>query len=97
MRLDLPSTAIGKDWRPLENVVGPSASGTGFQASLFGLLGISIGMEEGMEINILGLNFELDLLDLAVEIPLFGRYEVWYLLCYLSIWVFMRKLKNKIE
>ncbi len=91
MGLDLPSTAIGKDWRPLEHSLGSSASGTGLQASLLGLLGTSIGLEEGLEINIFGLSFEMDVFDLALEIPLFGRYEVWYLLCYLVIWLSVRK------
>ena len=71
--LDLPSTAIGKDWRPIEKAVGLSASGTGVQASLFGLLGASVGYEEGLELNVLGLSFELDLFDLAVELPGVGR------------------------
>ncbi len=92
MGLDLPSTAIGKDWRPFDHALGASASGTGYQASLFGLLGTSVGFEEGLEVNILGLNFEFDLLDLAVEVPLFGRYGFWYLLSYLAAWPFIRKL-----
>ncbi len=71
--LDLPSTAIGKDWRPINKAVGFSASGTGLQASLFGLLGLSIGYEEGLELNVLGLSLELDLFDLAVELPGAGR------------------------
>lgn len=71
--LDLPSTAIGKDWRPIENGAGLSASGTGVQASLFGLLGASIGYEEGLELNVLGLSFELDIFDLAIELPGVGR------------------------
>lgn len=91
MGLDLPSTAIGKDWRPLEQALSSSASGTGLQASLFGLLGASIGVEEGLEINVLGLNFEIDFFDLALELPLFGRYEIWYLLCYLAIWFLVKK------
>lgn len=89
--LDLPSTAIGKDWRPLKQALGSSASGSGIQASLFGILGTSIGIEEGLEVNVLGLNFELDLFDLAMELPLFGRFEIWYLLCYLIIGFYARK------
>ena len=93
--LDLPSTAIGKDWRPLTNSLGSSASGTGVQASLYGLLGLSAGVEEGLEINAIGLNFELDVFDLALELPLLGRFESWYLLCYLVIWLGLRKwIKN---
>ncbi|TQV88091.1 DUF3750 domain-containing protein [Aliikangiella coralliicola] len=71
--LDLPSTAIGKDYREIKDVVGMSASGSGVQASLWGLLGITLGTEEGLELNILGLNFEFDLLDLAIELPGIGR------------------------
>jgi hypothetical protein len=73
LRLDLPSTAIGKDYREISEIVGMSASGTGIQASLWGLMGISVGLEEGLEINLLGLNFELDLFDLAIELPGIGR------------------------
>ena len=93
--LDLPSRAIGKDWRPLKNSFGYSASGTGFQVSLFGLLGTSIGFEEGLEVNVLGLSFELDLFDLAFELPLFGRYHIWYLLGYLfASYLVKKRLKT---
>ena len=96
MGLDLPATAIGKDWRPLAHSLGPSASGTGIQASLYGLLGTSVGSEEGLELNILGLNFELDLLDMALELPLFGRYEAGYLVCFILLWVLVRKWLKKV-
>jgi hypothetical protein len=73
LKLDLPSTAIGKDWRPLANTFGRSASGTGVQCSLYGLLGITAGYEEGIEVNIAGLSVELDLFDLNLELPGVGR------------------------
>ena len=50
--LDLPANAIGKDFRPLTAALGVSATGRGIQASLLGLLGISVGLEEGIEINL---------------------------------------------
>lgn len=71
--LDLPSTAIGKDYRAISDIVGLSPSGSGVQASIFGLLGLTLGVEEGLELNILGLSFELDLFDLAIELPGVGR------------------------
>lgn len=71
--LDLPATAIGKDYRPLTEIVGLSASGSGVQASLYGVFGFAMGYEEGLEMNLFGLNMELDLFDLAVELPGIGR------------------------
>lgn len=71
--LDLPATAIGKDWRPLAETVGWSASGSGVQLSIYGLLGATIGLEEGLEVNVLGLSVELDVFDLALELPSLGR------------------------
>lgn len=69
--LDLPATAIGKDYR--ENIAGITPSGTGVQFNFWGLLGLSAGYEEGLELNLFGLNFELDIFDLAVELPGIGR------------------------
>lgn len=71
--LDLPATAIGKDWRPLADAVGRSPSGTGLQASLWGLASVTLGWEEGLELGLLGLHLEVDLFDLAVELPGLGR------------------------
>lgn len=71
--LDLPSTAIGKDYLGLGSFAARSPSGTGFQVSLFGLLGVLIGIEEGIELNLLGLAVGVDPLDLALRLPGLGR------------------------
>lgn len=73
LRVDLPPTAIGKDFLPNGSLVAGAPSGTGVQISLFGLLGVLAGAEEGLEINILGLIFGIDPLDLAVKLPMAGR------------------------
>lgn len=73
LKLDLPPNAIGKDYRPLTNPVGLSSSGSGVQVELLGLLGVSVGLEEGLEFNVLGLNFGIDLNRPALRLPFFGR------------------------
>lgn len=73
LKLDLPPTAIGKDYLPDGQLLASTPSGTGFQFSLFGLLGFSLATEEGLEINILGLSTGIDPLDGAVKLPGIGR------------------------
>lgn len=73
LQLDLPSTAVGKDYRPVEDTFGWSASGSGLQISLLGLASLSVGIEEGVEANFLGINFEWDVFDMAIELPALGR------------------------
>jgi hypothetical protein len=73
LRLSLPSTAIGKDYLPNGSLVALSPSGTGAQFSLFGLLGVMAGWDDGLEVNILGLTLGVDPLGLAVKLPGLGR------------------------
>ncbi len=72
LALDLPPTAIGKDYLG-PKLVASAASGTGYQFSLFGLLGLTLAKEEGFEVNILGLTFGIDAMEPAVKLPFFGR------------------------
>ena len=72
MALDLPPTAIGKDYLG-EDIFASAPSGSGFQVSLFGLLGVMAAVEEGLEINLLGLTFGIDPKDLALKLPGIGR------------------------
>lgn len=70
--LDLPSTAIGKDWLD-HTLVDRTPSGTGWQVGLFGVLGVAVGLREGIELNLLGLNFGIDFDDASLRLPGFGR------------------------
>ena len=54
--LDLPSNAIGKDFLPGGALFAAAPSGSGFQMSLYGLAGFVLAVDEGLEINVLGLN-----------------------------------------
>ncbi|MDR1936092.1 MAG: DUF3750 domain-containing protein, partial [Candidatus Accumulibacter sp.] len=73
LKLDLPANAIGKDYRPIGDPLGLSPSGSGVQLSILGLLGASVGLQEGVEINILGLNIGLDLNSPGLRLPFVGR------------------------
>ena len=72
LRVDLPPTAIGKDYLGWQSV-NVTPSGTGGQANLLGLLGLSAGIEEGLEVNVLGLNFGVDPKSLSIKLPIVGR------------------------
>ena len=73
LRLDLPPTAIGKDYLGARPFAG-APSGTGWQISLFGLLGVLVGAEEGLEINLLGLTVGVDPSAPAIKLPGLGRF-----------------------
>ena len=71
--LDLPSNAIGKDFLPEGALFAKAPSGSGFQVSLYGLAGILLAAEEGLEVNVLGLNVGLDAAVPALKLPAIGR------------------------
>ena len=73
LKLDLPPTAIGKDYLEPNSLFAAAPSGTGYQVSVYGLAGLLASKEEGLEINLLGLTFGVDPLDLAVKLPGLGR------------------------
>lgn len=73
MRLDIPANAIGKDYRGWDSPVAMAPSGTGVQLSLLGVAGLTMGLEEGVEVNVLGLNLGIDFLRPALRVPGLGR------------------------
>ena len=68
--VDLPGTAIGKDFLG-DRIIGTPASGQGVQLSLAGLLGVTASGVEGLEVNVLGLAFGIG--PSGVKLPLIGR------------------------
>lgn len=73
LRVDLPPTAIGKDYLSGWNPVASSPSGTGFQVSVAGVAGVMLALEEGLEVNLLGLTFGIDVNPPALKLPGIGR------------------------
>ncbi|MFC0268912.1 DUF3750 domain-containing protein [Kushneria aurantia] len=77
----LPALAVGKDYliddsHPLGRFFAPAPSASGYQLSLYGVLGVLAARDEGLEFNLLGLVFGVDPLDLAIKLPGIGRLTV---------------------
>lgn len=77
LRVDLPPTAIGKDYLPAGALLADAPSGSGKQLSLGGLLGLTLAREEGLEVNLLGLSAGIDFAPLALRLPGLGRIDLW--------------------
>lgn len=71
--LALPPLAIGKDYLPPGEFVAPAPSGTGYQFSLGGIVGLTVARAEGLEVNLFGLVAGIDFRHPALELPGFGR------------------------
>jgi hypothetical protein len=70
LETDLPATAIGKDYIG-SDMVSSAPSGSGFQFSLRGLFGVAASGVDGLELNILSLNFGVS--PSGIKLPLIGR------------------------
>lgn len=75
LALDLPPTAIGKDYLG-NSMMALAPSGAGFQFSFYGLFGVLASDVEGVEINLLGLTFGIDPDPLAIKLPILGRVNL---------------------
>src|SRR6266478_5231258 len=70
---NLPSNAVGKDFLPGSALFASAPSGSGFQVSLYGLAGLLLAVDEGFELNVLGLNIGIDAAVPALKLPGIGR------------------------
>ena len=68
LHASLPSTSVGKDWRGWIGA-GVTSEGTGLQLET-PLIGLKIGLKEGIEIHVVGLSFGIDLWPPAIILPL---------------------------
>lgn len=73
LRLELPTTAIGKDYLAGDAWWMPTTAGHGWQFSIFGLLGVALA-SHGVEFNLLSLNFGLNFNPVALRIP--GKWPI---------------------
>ena len=74
LRLDLPPTAIGKDYLAAGALFARAPSGTGWQISLYGAFGVLVALREGVEFNLLGMTAGLRFWRPAVKLPGIGTW-----------------------
>jgi hypothetical protein len=72
LEAELPPTAIGKDYLG-DGWYAKTPSNTGYQVSLGGLLGVTLALDEGLELNLLGVVLGIDPQELAIKLPAVGR------------------------
>lgn len=69
-------TAMGKDFAGWPLFFGSPPSGSGVQLSVGGVLGVTVGWVEGLEINLLGLVAGIDVARPALKLPGWGRLDL---------------------
>ena len=74
MAIDLPPTAIGKDYS--DQFLAESPSNSGFILGYKGILSLMLSSEEGVEFNLGGAVYGIDLSPLAIKLPAVGRIEL---------------------
>ncbi len=75
--LAMPTDAIGKDFLPGNTFFAKAPSGTGYQFSLFGVLGVLLAQKEGIEINLFGLVYGIKFVPFSILLPGVGQVALW--------------------
>lgn len=76
LRLALPPNALGKDYLGPRTLFARAPSATGWQVSLWGVLGVTLARDEGFELNLLGFVVGIDPGSLALKLPGFGNISL---------------------
>jgi hypothetical protein len=69
LKLAMPSNAIGKDYLPGGALFAKAPSDSGYQFSFFGVLGLMLARDEGLEMNLLGFDLGVGLKPLELKLP----------------------------
>jgi len=72
----LPPNALGKDYVGNGVYLVPAPSGTGWQLSLYGVVGLTLAREEGLEVNLFGIVGGVNPLAATVSLPSLGRVDL---------------------
>ncbi|SDM07734.1 Protein of unknown function [Modicisalibacter muralis] len=72
LRVQLPALAVGKDYL-IDGPFAAAPSGSGYQFAVGGVIGILVALEEGIELNLLGLTLGVDFTKPALKLPGIGR------------------------
>lgn len=72
----LPPDAIGRNYLPGGRFFAVDADGMDVHATLYGLLGISVGLRSGLELHALGLVAGVDIVRPGLKIPAIGRIGI---------------------
>lgn len=67
--LMLPGDAVGKDFLMNGQFFAKAPSGTGYQFSVYGVFGLTIATNEGIELNLLGLSYGLRFYPFSIVLP----------------------------
>jgi hypothetical protein len=70
--LEMPANAVGKDYLGNGLNVSKTPSGTGWQVSAWGLMGVAVAWREGIEFHFLGATIGVDIDDAAIKLPGIG-------------------------
>lgn len=70
---ELSPVAVGKDWLGPGLVLDRAPSGSGWTASAWGFIGITLAREEGFELSLLGSTIGIDFNDAAIKLPALGK------------------------